>query len=310
MTSSAAPVARSPARVMGESRPRLSIGLPVRNGATTLEAALRSLLAQSFGDFELLISDNASTDDTEAIGRSFAAADRRVRYERTPGNIGMAPNFNRVFARTRGALFKWATSDDVCLPGYLAACISVLDTRPDVVLAYARTQFIDAEGRTLPITDAGWHLPQESPADRFIRVLGAEHWVNSILGVIRRSALSRTRRLPNYPGGDHALLGELCLMGKLVEVPEVLYHRRLHDRSMSQHWGETAWVAEYWGRRAAASLPLWCRSRDHLRSVLHADLPLRRKVALFGKVLIYMRDAGSRLKDEIRDTLSAVGVRR
>jgi len=307
---STAPVTRGTPVIRGSGSPRLSIGLPVRNGATTLEPALQALLAQSFGDFELLISDNASTDDTEAIGRSFAAADRRVRYERNPGNIGMAPNFNRVFARTRGDLFKWATGDDVCLPGYLAACIAVLDAHPDVVLAYAKTQFIDAESRTLPITDTGWHLPQESPVDRLRAVLGAEHWVNSLAGVIRRSALTRTRLLPSYPGGDYALLGELCLMGKLVEVPDVLHQRRLHEGSLSQHRGETGWVDEYWGRRTAATLPLWCRSRDYLRTVLRADLPLGRKAALVGNVLRYMGGSRGRLWEEIRDTLSAVWARR
>lgn len=295
---------RPPATARTGKKPRLSIGLPVFNGAKTLEPVVRALLEQSFGDFELIISDNASTDNTGRIGRAFAAADPRVRYERNPTNIGLAANFNRVFALAQGELFKWATGDDVCLPGYLTACIAVLDARPDVVLAYGKTQFIDAESRALPITDPGWHLPQESPVDRFRQVLASGHWVNSLVGVIRRDALARTRLLPNYPGGDHTLLGELSLLGKLVEVPEVLFHRRLHDGSMSQHRSDPEWLVKYWGRRVSASMPRWARSRDHLSSILHADLPLPRKLGLVMSLLKVMRWQRDGLWDEIRDTLS------
>ncbi len=286
------------------NKPRLSIGLPVFNGAKTLESTVRGLLEQSFGDFELIISDNASTDDTERISRAFAAADPRVRYVRNATNIGLAANFNRVFGLSRGELFKWAAADDVCLPGYLEACIAVLDARPDVVLAYGKAQFIDAEDHTLSITDPGWNLPQESSAERFRQVLRAGHWVNSLIGVIRSEALARTRLLPGYPGGDYILLGELSLLGKLIEVPQVLFRRRLHAGSNSQHGREPEWLARYWGDRAA-SRPLWARSRGHLGSILHADLPLRRKAGLVMSALKMMRRRRDRLWAEIREELAS-----
>ena len=269
--------------------PRVTIGLPVYNGDAFLAAAIDSLLAQTYRDFELIISDNASTDDTERIGRAFAAADPRVRYERNATNIGLAGNFNRVFRMARGELFKWAAADDVCLPGYLAACIAVLDAHPDVVLAYGKAEFIDAEDHALAITDPGWHLSQESSVARFRQVMASGHWVNSLIGVIRSEALARTGLLPSYPGGDFILLGELSLQGKLFEVPDVLFRRRLHAGSISQHGGEPEWLVRYWGNRAAGARPLWARSRGHLNSILHADLPLRGKVGLVMSGLNLMR---------------------
>lgn len=295
---------RSPGAASNGNPPRLSIGLPVFNGAKTLEPTIQGLLEQSFGDFELIIADNASTDDTERIARGFAAADPRVRYHRNPANVGLAANFNSVFALARGELFKWATADDVCLPEYLAACVAVLDAHPDVVLAYGKAQFIDAEGRTLPITDPGWHLPQESSADRFRQVLASGHWVNSLVGVIRTSALAQTRLLPNYPGGDYALLGELSLLGKLVEVPEVLYLRRLHDGSMSQQPREPEWLARHWGHHLSAAMPQWARSRDHLGTIFHADLPLPRKLGLVVRLLRQMGWQRDEFWNEIRHKLS------
>jgi nucleoside-diphosphate-sugar epimerase/glycosyltransferase involved in cell wall biosynthesis len=289
-------------------RPRLSIGLPVFNGAATLESTVRSLLEQSYGDFELLISDNASTDDTGRIAREFAAADSRVRYLRNPSNLGLAANFNRVFSLTKGELFKWATSDDLCLPDYLSACIEVLDAHPDVVLAYGKASFIDAEGRTLPLTDPGYHLPQESPADRFRSVMTSEGWVNSLVGVIRRDAIVRTRLLPNYHGGDHVLLGELSLLGKFVEVPEVLYLRRIHAGSMSQHRSDPDWQARYWGRHLTAALPRWARLGAYFRSILHTDLSLGRKLSLWKALLGEVRWQRGLLWQEFRRALRPARV--
>ncbi|MEM6891420.1 MAG: glycosyltransferase family 2 protein, partial [Pseudomonadota bacterium] len=82
--------------------PRLTIGLPVYNGANYLAEAVTSILSQDFEDFELIISDNASDDDTADICRDFAARDKRVRYERQVVNVGAAPNYNLLLPLARG----------------------------------------------------------------------------------------------------------------------------------------------------------------------------------------------------------------
>src|SRR6516225_12321661 len=127
--------------------PKVSIGLPVFNGEQYLAAALDSILRQDYEDFELIISDNASEDGTAAICREAAELDRRVRYSRVEINCGAAPNFRRVFQLAKGAYFKWAADDDICLPGFLRRCVETIERAPSsVVLVYPRVERINAKG--------------------------------------------------------------------------------------------------------------------------------------------------------------------
>ena len=112
------------------TKPSVSIGLPVYNGEPFVERAINAVLAQTYSDFELVISDNGSTDRTEEICREFAGRDARVKYVRAERNQGAIWNFNRVFELSQGEYFKWAAADDVFLPTFLEKCAQVLDDNP------------------------------------------------------------------------------------------------------------------------------------------------------------------------------------
>jgi len=99
--------------------PLVSIGMPVYNGARYIREALDSLLGQTFTDFELIISDNASTDSTEAICREYAAKDQRIRYIRQSHNLGASGNFKFVLDQALGEYFMWAAHDDKWSSNYL-----------------------------------------------------------------------------------------------------------------------------------------------------------------------------------------------
>src|ERR1700682_2243328 len=129
---------------------KITIGLPVYNGAKYLAAAMDSILAQSYGDFDLLISDNASTDGTEEICRDYAKKDPRIRYIRQRQNLGAAANHNLLIPMTDSPYFKWASHDDLLAPGFLAACVDVLDRDSTVVLASPASMLIDEVGKPLP----------------------------------------------------------------------------------------------------------------------------------------------------------------
>ena len=126
--------------------PRLTIGLPVYNGEMYLAESIDALLGQTYKDFELIISDNASTDGTAGICQRYAEQDSRVRYIRQPTNIGLAPNHNAVVEQARGELFKWAASDDLYARELVERCVDALDQRPDVVLAHSWSARIDGSG--------------------------------------------------------------------------------------------------------------------------------------------------------------------
>lgn len=281
--------------------PRLSVGVPVYNGETFLRQTLESILAQSFGEFELIVSDNASTDGTEAIAREFAGRDVRVRYHRNEKNLGLARNYNLLFSLASGEYFKWASADDLCLPGYLERCIAVLDREPEVVLVYPKTRFVDATGKILDIEDPGWNLTSDLPEERLRYVVTSAHWVNSILGVIRSRALAKTRLLPSYPGGDYCVLGELSLMGKFFEIAEPLYQRRIHPGSSSQHQRDARVIAEYWkGAGGSVPMPQWSRSFDHFRTLMGSELGPGAKLSVSLSLLHAMYWRRGRLWREIR----------
>jgi glycosyltransferase involved in cell wall biosynthesis len=131
--------------------PRVSIGLPVYNGEKYLAQAIQSALGQTYTDFELIISDNASTDGTQAICEQFAARDQRIQYHRLSENKGAALNFNHVFSLAKGEYFCWLAHDDKLAPDFLQEFVQVLESHPDTVLTYSNVLIIDENDA--PITE-------------------------------------------------------------------------------------------------------------------------------------------------------------
>ena len=227
---------------MSEGQPRLSIGVPVFNGERFLAAAIQSALDSSFSDFELIISDNGSTDGTEGIARGFAERDHRVRYLRNATNIGPIANFNRVFRASSGEYFKWLAYDDLCGPDLLARCVEVLDGDPTIVLCSGRYVEIDENGD--PIAEQPYRLDLTSsrPHIRLGELMCTSRGHPIMFGVIRAGTLRNTRLLANYHGSDRAMLAELTLHGRFVELPDVLWSSRDHPgrsnyvRATSRGW--------------------------------------------------------------------------
>lgn len=213
--------------------PRVSVGVPVYNGERYLAEALDSLLAQTFEDFEIIISDNASTDGTADIAREYAAADERIRYYRNETNLGSTRNYNQTIALARGEYFRWAAADDLSGPEFLASCIDALDRNDDLVLAYPRTQLIDGEGRIISDYDERMHLMGELPSERFVQVLNNLGLCNIIYGVTRTSVIRKTSGLRPFVGSDTVYFAELVLYGRVIELPARLFFRRMHAEASS-----------------------------------------------------------------------------
>jgi len=289
--------------------PRLSIGLPVFNGERFLAEAIRSVIEGSYGDWELIISDNASSDGTAAIARSFAEADGRIHYRRNATNIGPLPNFNRVFRAARGEYFKWLAYDDLCGPELLTRCIEVLDRDPSIILCSARYVEIDEDGR--PIGEQPYRLDLTStrPHDRLGQLMCTPRGHPILFGVIRAAVLGRTRLLAPYHGSDRALLAELTLNGRLWEIPEVLWSSRDHpDRSPYVRTTAAGWRP---GRSTA--VPPHLASVAHLARIL-ATAPvspperIRSAIALGSCLVRRFGQLAPALGRELRE--AARGVRR
>ena len=205
--------------------PRLTVGLPVHNGARYLAESLDALLGQTFTDFDLVISDSASTDGTSDICQAYALRDARIRYIRQPHNIGMSPNRNFVIAQTRGELLKMVHQDDLSGRDYLKSCVEVLDERPDVVAAHCREAMIDSAGMITRLISYSPATSTSSGPERFASMLldGSDRYIR---GVMRISTLLRTRLHRSHHFADRTISIELGLHGPFYQVPEVMYFRR------------------------------------------------------------------------------------
>jgi glycosyltransferase involved in cell wall biosynthesis len=211
---------------------RVTIGVPVFNGAGYLEDCLDSLVTQTYDDIEILISDNASTDRTQDICRAYCERDERVRYYRQPQNRGVAANYRFLVDQAGGEFFKWAAYDDVCGPQFVERCIAALDQSPTDVLAFPSTTFIDSAGEPLPRHDAGvrWRN-HPKPVGRLNDLLAdrTRSFAKWQFGLIRRDVLARTGLIRNYDCSDLVLMAELALLGGFSKVDEPLFRLRIHE---------------------------------------------------------------------------------
>ena len=210
-------------------RPRVCIGLPVYNGQAYLRSEVESLLAQSFGDFELRISDNASTDGTEDLCRELAALDRRIRYDRQRRNIGAAANFNLLARECRSPYFMWAAHDDVHGPEFIERCVGLLDRDPSLVAAHTGSRVIDASGKLVPerAREFDHRLAASRPSERLRLVVDAEYFPE-IYALFRTDVLQRTRLMEPHIGADRILMAHVLLRGDIGYAPEPLFLRRAH----------------------------------------------------------------------------------
>jgi glycosyltransferase involved in cell wall biosynthesis len=236
--------------------PLVSIGLPVYNGEDFIKDTLDSILQQTFDNFELIISDNASTDATEEICKSYILKDDRIKYHRNKKNLGAAKNYNQLVDMAKGKYFKWAAADDLIAPEYLALCVNILDNNLDILVCQTAVRLIDENNKHLQNYDDNLHFISESPYIRLRNYLFREVGMfNAVFGLIRIEQLRKTPLIGTYLGSDQVLLGELILRGKVNQISKRLFSRRKH---LGQAGG--AYVAYESGgktKKATAAMAAW-----------------------------------------------------
>jgi glycosyltransferase involved in cell wall biosynthesis len=278
---------------------KVAIGLPVYNGENYLAAAIESILAQSYGDFDFLISDNASTDSTEEICRAYARRDLRIRYIRQPQNVGAAANHNLLVRMADSPYFKWAAHDDLLAPGFLAACVDVLDRDPTVVLASPASMLIDEVGMPLPysaehggmIDHSGvcWPvLPERNdglmasdPTLRFEAVMLNMFMCVEIFGLMRRSMLARTSLQGPFSGADKVVLAQMSLLGRFWLGKETLFFRRCHAQQFSASVSGAYRAMWFSGRRDSIFSQQIKLLIAYCRTVFTAPLSARQRCSCF-----------------------------
>jgi glycosyltransferase involved in cell wall biosynthesis len=272
--------------MMNDKVPQVSIGVPLYNAESFLREALEAMTVQTFTYFEVVISDNASTDATADICREFAARDPRFRVFRNEKNMGAAYNFNRVFELSRAPLFRWAAYDDVMGPRALEVCVEALRHAPDAALAYPKTVLIDEASRPFEEYEDMYQLDEEENYRRFAHFLRVveERNCHPVFGLIRRDVLAQTPLLGNYHSADKVLLGRLALLGRFIEVPDRQFYRRKHGK-VSVAVNKTAKDFAVWfdtSLTGKAAYPRLRRAKEFFVSIAKARMSPLRKLQCLG----------------------------
>jgi glycosyltransferase involved in cell wall biosynthesis len=270
----------------------VSIGLPVYNGEKFIKAAVESVLRQSYTDFELIISDNSSTDATSEICEQYAVRDSRIKCYRSATNLGASKNYNRVFELSSGCYFKWLAVDDSIEPTFVEKTVTVLDREPEVVLAFSNyTLRNDVTGTVqLETRSSGLDLRLSAPQERIAklvrrRALGP-NW--PIWGLIRTEVLRETHLIRGFVGADDCLLLELALRGQFAQLPEPLhmirYHpEAYHNRRYHRRIRIESLVGEIWfdpaNRDRVVTLPHWRRLKEFFVLIIDSDVTAGDKLA-------------------------------
>jgi glycosyltransferase involved in cell wall biosynthesis len=271
--------------------------MPVFNGEKYLREALDSILAQTYQDFEIIISDNASTDRTKQICQEYLTKDSRIRYYRNEKNLGAPRNYNRVFELSSGEYFKWAACDDVHAPEFLQKCVSILDEDPSVVLCHSKTARIDEHGTLVGNYDDRTLMKISSwkPHERFGDLISIRNPCWYIFGVIRASPLKMTPLHGSYVGADRNLLAEIGLLGRIYEIPEYLFFRRDHPQAYTRAFCEHEFAIDadnyqeqllWWtgGGDGATSFPNWKDYFEFLRSVRRVPLKWSERLLCYEQI--------------------------
>lgn len=258
-------------------QPKVSIGIPVFNGTDYLAEALDSILAQTYTNFEIVISDNGSTDGTPELCQAYAARDARIHFHRHDVNRGATWNYNRVFELAQGQYFRWHGHDDIIAPTYLERCVAVLEAEPDVVVAYPKSVIIDGDSKIIRTHEDNMDLRQDGADQRILGFLpGLCH---PVFGLIRRDVLAETDLIGNFVGSDEVLLWQLLLAGKFCEVPEALFFRRYHAKASVVANPDFRSRAQWFdpNKRTRFYFKTWHHFYLKLRAIQQASLPTNEK---------------------------------
>jgi glycosyltransferase involved in cell wall biosynthesis len=266
-----------------EAVPAVSICLPVYNGENYVAAAIESMLAQTFADFELIITDNASTDRTGEICRKFADADSRVRYHRNERNVGGARNQTLAVQMARGRYVRLSAHDDKIAPTHLEECVALLEKRPDVVIAFTRTVVIDEVGAEVS-QYRSTRGTADTPSRRFRELIFRDHNCDAVYGIIRGHVLRSVRPMENFIDSDKVFLCRLAFQGPFVSIDRPLFSKRYHPKNWVGNWRDRmAWYNP--DAKGKATFPHWIELFSFIDTVATAPIPLLERLRCGGTMV-------------------------
>ncbi|MDZ4296060.1 MAG: glycosyltransferase family 2 protein [Patescibacteria group bacterium] len=225
---------------MEKKQKPISIGFPVYNGASRMTKALDTLLGQTYKDFELIISDNASTDETARIAQGYAASDSRIRYIRQSENIGQVSNIKFVIEASSSKYFMLAADDDWWEPEFVECLFGALEANPYYVAAMSSFEREDERGCRLDRVELTgmYDLARQGYYSVFSKMIWKHPIHLFFYGLWRREFLARhfNRPIPRCIYWDRVFFAEVALCGHLYSIPDLLYHRRSNSVKIKKRY--------------------------------------------------------------------------
>jgi len=208
----------------------VSIGMPVYNGSEFIRKALDSLLNQTHKNFELIISDNQSTDNTEIIVQEYIKKDNRIRYIKRQKNEGAISNLNKVFSMANYDYFMWASHDDFWSKDYIEFCLDGFNLNNNIVLSTVISSIVDSNSEDEIARDYGLDTTNINSIKKFIsyrKYLRTFPGADCIFyGLFDRRSLLKVMPMQNVVASDHLLLSKLSLNGDFHRLHKNLFYKR------------------------------------------------------------------------------------
>lgn len=201
----------------------VSIVLPVYNGAANLKESIESVLRQTYTNFELIVVNDCSTDNTETVVKEYQEKDSRVKLFNNETNLKLPRSLNRGFEAAEGEYWTWTSDDNIFLSNAIERMVQTLEANPDVGMVYSDYQKIDAEGNII----------EENCAEE-LDWISCTNPIGACFLYTREIALKVGKYNPDmFLAEDYDYWIRILRAGNILFLRENLYQYRVHDGSLS-----------------------------------------------------------------------------